>query len=316
LEAAVEILKAVYRKLVKNKKIDRFLRNTYYRLKIILEVIKPHVLIPHVPFGHYYSPCPSMNDIKRKNFSCGIREISGIDLNTDEQMELLNSFDLFYKEIPFNEQKTASMRYYFKNGFYSYSDAVFLYCMIRHLKPKRLIEAGSGFSSSVSLDTNELFMGNKILCTFIEPFPQRLKSLLKGGEKDSVKIYETGLQEISLNIFRELEKDDILFIDSTHVSKCGSDVNYIIHEILPVLSEGVYIHFHDVFYPFEYPKEWFLGGYAWNEQYILRAFLEYNERYKIVLFNTYLQKKYEDELRKRFPLIYKNTGGSIWIKKI
>jgi hypothetical protein len=120
----------------------------------------------------------------------------------------------------------------------------------------------------------------------------------------------------TLNIFRELEKGVILFIDTTHVSKCNSDVNYIIHEIPPVLPEGVYIHFYGIFYPFEYPKEWFLKGCAWNGQYILRAFLEYNERYKIVLFNTYPQNMYEDELKERFPLIYKNTGGSMWIKKI
>jgi len=107
-----------------------------------------------------------------------------------------------------------------------------------------------------------------------------------------------------------------LFIDSTHVAKFNSDVNYVFHKILPALASGVYIHFHDVFYPFEYPREWLLKGWAWNEQYMLRAFLEYNNDFKIVLFNTYLENKYEQDLKNRFPLLYKNTGGSIWVKKL
>jgi hypothetical protein len=85
--------------------------------------------------------------------------------------------------------------------------------------------------------------------------------------------------------------------------------------MLPKLAKGVHIHFHDIFYPFEYPEEWLLGGRAWNEQYILRAFLEYNNKFKIVLFNTYLETIFREDLKKRFPLIFKNTGGSIWIKK-
>jgi hypothetical protein len=188
--------------------------------------------------------------------------------------------------------------------------------MIRHLKPGKIIEAGSGFSSGVILDTNELFMGNAARCSFIEPYPARLKTLLKKDDKEKVSIYEKKLQEMPVEVFSELRENDILFIDSTHVSKFNSDVNYLIHVILPELANGVYIHFHDIFYPFEYPETWLLEGRAWNEQYILRAFLEYNTRFKIVLFNTYLEWKLKDELEERFPLIYKNTGGSIWIKKI
>jgi len=93
-------------------------------------------------------------------------------------------------------------------------------------------------------------------------------------------------------------------------------INYVFHEILPVLASGVHIHFHDVFYPFEYPQEWLLNGRAWNEQYMLWAFLQYNKEFKIVMFNTYLESMYETKIKNRFPLLYKNTGGSIWLKKI
>jgi len=263
----------------------------------------------------YDSPIPSMDEIKRYNFNLPLPKVlPGIDLNVDEQLNLLDSFETFYKELPFTDEKSEGLRYYYKNDCYSYSDAILLYCMIRHLKPHKLIEVGSGFSSSVTLDTNEKFMGNSINCTFIEPYPERLLSLLKSDDKAT--IHKKRLQEIPIEMFKELNENDILFIDSTHVAKFNSDVNYVFHKILPMLAHGVHIHFHDVFYPFEYPQEWLLDGRAWNEQYILRAFLEYNNDFKIVLFNTYLESMYEEKIKSRFPLLYKNTGGSIWIKKI
>jgi hypothetical protein len=95
------------------------------------------------------------------------------------------------------------------------------------------------------------------------------------------------------SIISNLNENDILFIDSTHVSKFNSDVNCIIHNILPALSKGVYIHFHDVMYPFEYPKNWLIEGRAWNEQYILRAFLEFNTNFK--LRSHYRQSEYKKQ---------------------
>ena len=271
---------------------------------------------PFAP-GGYYSPIPSMEEIKKHNFNVPLPEsLTGIDLNGNEQLKLLDSFEPFYRELPFTDEKSNGLRYYYNNGFYSYSDAILLHCMIRHLKPKKLIEAGSGFSSSVTLDTNEKFMGNSINCIFIEPYPERLESLVKNNDKENVTIHKKRLQEVPIEAFKELGENDILFIDSTHVAKFNSDVNYVIHGILPVLAGGVHIHFHDVFYPFEYPKEWLLEGRAWNEQYMLRAFLEYNNNFRIVLFNTYLESMYEARIKSRFPLLYKNTGGSIWLKKM
>jgi len=266
--------------------------------------------------GGFYSPIPSMKEIREFHFDVPLPDsIPGINLNTIEQRNLLNSFEPFYNELPFSDEKTEALRYYYNNGAYCHSDAVFLFCMIRYLQPKKMIEVGSGFSSSLILDTNEKFMGNSIGCIFIEPYPKTLESLLKENDKEKITIHRKRLQDIPLNVFKELGENDILFIDSTHVAKFNSDVNYVFQQILPVLAQGVYIHFHDVFYPFEYPKEWLLEGRAWNEQYMLRAFLQYNKDFKIVLFNTYLESMFEDELKNRFPLLYKNTGGSIWLKK-
>jgi predicted O-methyltransferase YrrM len=258
-----------------------------------------------------------MNDIRKHNFNVPLPEyLPGIALNGDEQLNLLDSFETFYNELPFADEKSNDLRYYYKNDCYCYSDAIFLYCMIRHLKPRKIIEVGAGFSSAVMLDTNEKFMKNSINCTFIEPYPERLESLLKSADNEMVTIYKKNLQEIPLELFEGLHENDILFIDSTHVAKFNSDVNYIIHKILPVLAHGVHIHFHDIFYPFEYPQEWLLQGRAWNEQYILRAFLEFNNEFKIIMFNTYLESMYKTRIINRFPLLYKNTGGSIWLKRM
>lgn len=150
--------------------------------------------------------------------------------------------------------------------------------------------------------------------THIEPYPKVLKEIFK-DKFSTLKLYQKRLQEIDLNLFSTLEANDILFIDSTHVSKINSDVNTIFFEILPRLKEGVYIHFHDIFYPFSYPREWLEDKNSWNESYMLRAFLEFNNAFEIVFFNTCLNYLYKDEFEASLPLSKFNTGGSIWLRK-
>jgi hypothetical protein len=186
--------------------------------------------------------------------------------------------------------------------------------MIRHYKPKRIIEVGSGFSSAVMLDTNECFFGNEINLTFIDPYMDRLNMLLREPNRVTTTLVATDVQEVPLSLFEALETNDILFIDSTHVAKTGSDVNYILFDILPRLNSGVIIHFHDVFYPFEYPEGWVLMGRNWNEDYALRAFLMYNDAFEIKLFSHYLHEHYPDAF-KAMPLCYKNWGGNLWLAK-
>jgi hypothetical protein len=274
----------------------------------------------HFPPGHFYSPIPSLDEIKKdesKIFGSIPRNIPGLELHEAEQLKLLEEFVGYYNEMPFQSHKYEGLRYYYENPAYSYSDAILLHCMIRYLKPKRIIEIGSGFSSCMTLDTNELFFGGSITTTFIEPYPELLKSLIRDKDKDksAIKLIPTRLQDVDLREFESLEANDILFIDSTHVSKINSDVNRIFFDILPRLSSGVYIHIHDIFYPFEYPKDWIYEGRAWNEMYVLRAFLQYNSAFRIVLMNTFMERFHEPFFKEKMPLCLKNTGGSIWIQK-
>jgi predicted O-methyltransferase YrrM len=268
------------------------------------------------PNGHFYSPVISIEDIKQRASSIwkNIDVVPGIELFPDAQKQLVNQLSVYYNELPFKPQQQPGVRYYFENGFYSYTDGIILYSMIRHYKPKRIIEIGSGFSSALMLDTSELFFDDAIKIICIEPYPERLYSLMKKDDAERLTIIEKDAQLIELSVFEELEAGDILFIDSTHVAKTGSDVNYILFEILPLLKKGVFIHFHDVFYPFEYPQEWVFAGFNWNEDYILRSFLMYNEKFVIKLFADYLHKKHSD-CYINMPLTYKNTGGNLWLQK-
>jgi predicted O-methyltransferase YrrM len=272
-----------------------------------------------VPAGHYYSPIPSREQIladAERLATARPREIPGIALREEQQLALLDQLKVFYREQPFPKTKIPGRRYFFENPAYSYSDAICLYGMIRHVQPRRIIEVGSGYSSCVTLDTNELFFANRIACTFIEPFPALLRSLIKPDDLARVEIIASPLQEVDVARFRELDENDILFIDSTHVAKLGSDVNYIFAEILPALRRGVYVHFHDIFYPFEYPAAWLKEGRVWTEAYVLRAFLAFNSAYEIVLYNTFLERLHRSQFEQDMPLCLENEGGSIWLRRI
>ena len=304
--------------------IKNVAKNVPYLKSIVLKAEERDSLMKslYVPPGHFYSPIPSIEEIKKneiKIFDKIHKELEGIDLNTEEQLSLLAKFKIYYEEQPFSikSKKKEGLRYHFDNQFYSYSDAIFLYCMMRYAQPKNIIEIGSGYSSCVILDTNQLFLENTASCTFIEPYPQRLLSLVKSENQNKFSLVKEPLQSVSLDYFKELDSNDILFIDSTHISKTNSDVNYIFFEILPSLKSGVIIHFHDIFYPFEYPKSWVIKeNRAWNEAYILRAFLQYNNAFKIEIFNTYLELLYKEFFIENMPLCLKNTGGSIWLRKL
>ena len=271
-----------------------------------------------MPPGHFYSPIPDLDDIRSRAedvFGTAPPTLPAIDLNDAAQLELLGRFAVYSRDLPFPRTRTAGFRYFFENPHYSFGDAISLYCMIRHLRPARIVEVGSGYSSCVTLDTNARFFDGAIAVTMIEPYPDLLHSLVGPGDLSRCTLLDTTLQNAPREVFSALQANDILFIDSTHVSKTGSDVNRLIFEILPALRSGVYVHFHDVFYPFEYPREWVYEGRAWNENYILRAFLAYNAAFEIVFFMSYLLQRHQEALRSALPLALENPGGNLWLRK-
>jgi predicted O-methyltransferase YrrM len=284
-------------------------------LKKEIAFLKSNFLFPP---GHFYSPIVSTDTIKLKQKSiwdgCKKEGVDGINLNTSEQLRLLANLSGYYTDMPFSDTKQSGLRYYFDNIFYAYTDAIVLYAMMRHFNPRQIIEIGSGFSSSVMLDTNELFLDNRVKLTFIDPYPERLYSVISSSDRQTTTIIKSDVQSISLEEFAKLDSGDFLFIDSSHVVKTGSDVHYILFRILPLLKSGVIVHFHDVFYPFEYPESWVLEGRNWNEDYFLHAFMMYNTTFKILLFSDYIHQVHKEAFA-GMPLCYKNFGGNFWMIK-
>lgn len=271
------------------------------------------------PPGHFYSPVPDITKVRAdaaRIFDRDRRDLPGVDLRESAQLELLEQFVPFYKELPFAPTTSPGLRYHYENDFFSYGDAIFLYSMLRVLRPKRLVEVGSGFSSAVVLDTNERFLGSELDLVFVDPYAERLHTLMNDGDRARARVIERPVQEVPLEVFTSLAAGDILFIDSTHVSKIGSDVNYLFFEVLPRLQKGVYVHVHDVFYPFEYPEQWVYEGRAWNENYMLRAFLQFNGAFETRLFNGLIARFHRDWLETNMPLCLKNTGGSFWMQRV
>lgn len=283
------------------------------------------------PPGHFYSPIPSLEEVKsheRQIFGgADSTSITGINLNEVRQSQLLGEFSSFYNEMAFPEVATEGFRYYFKNEYFSFSDGISLYCMLRHLRPKRVVEIGSGFSSALMLDTNDRFLDRSVRFTFVEPYPERLESLIWDTDRANTNILRHPVQEIPLSVFEELQAGDILFIDSSHVCKTGSDVNFLLFEVLPVLAPGVHVHFHDIFFPFEYPMSWIYEGVAWNEAYMLRAFLQYNSSFEIEFFVSFVMRQMRNQVAAIMPIALKSEkdkisfyedapGGSIWLVKV
>jgi predicted O-methyltransferase YrrM len=275
---------------------------------------------PGWPVGHYYSTIPAAEDVDlvhanmAQTDSC---QLSGIDLNLHGQKELISQLQVYYADQPFAESaEKAINRYFYDNHWFVYADGYFLHAMMRHFRPQSIVEVGSGFSSAMMLDTADLFFEGGTRITFIEPYPdERLTQLLASRTSSvSYQLFRNRLQDVTERPWADLVENDFLFIDSSHVSKCGSDVNRLFFEILPQLAPGVIVHVHDIFSFFEYPKTWTDSGWYWNESYLLRAFLTCNSEFEILLWpNVVLPRN--PELEHLMPLCFKNTGSSFWMRR-
>lgn len=271
------------------------------------------------PKGHYYSPVHSKEETTNYDFVKKKSKISFTKLipnfSDKEMVNLYVKLVKYFGDYNFPELENSKSRFFIKNGAYPITDSLVLFSMIRHFKPKRIIEIGSGMTSALMMDINENYFSNKIELTFIEPYPEFLLSRMRTSDKKKYKVIGERVQEVPLKEFSKLNKGDILFIDSTHVSKFNSDVNYEIFDILPILKKGVLIHFHDVFDGFEYPLSWLNLGWAWNEDYLLRAFFSHNKEYKILLMNDYLSSRHNKLLLSSFEKFPNDNGGSLWVEK-
>lgn len=268
----------------------------------------------HITPVHFYHPIPDTRNLGTNVYD-HVKNIAGINFREEEQLSLVGKFSKYsdeLKSIP-NDFTGNESEFYFNNEFYGQMDSIIYYSIIRDFNPKKIIEVGSGFSTMIASQASLKNEDTTIIS--IEPYPN---SVLTKGLPNLVELIKKPVQDIPLSKFKELNKNDILFIDSSHISQVGSDVNYLFLEVIPELKNGVLIHVHDWFYPFEYPKSWIKERKIfWNEMYLVQAFLIGNSDYDILTSNYYLIKNHFDDLKKSFPFMVNTQGGagSLWLKK-
>jgi predicted O-methyltransferase YrrM len=279
--------------------------------------------------GHYYSPVADVDELReRASVIWAPKQLPGIDLNEAGQKEFLKY--LLENEADFNIpfEKKPPRRYFGESPSYQYVDGIVLYAMMIKYKPKNVIEVGSGSSSGCMLDASEDRELNTSF-TFIEPAPQYCLEKVVGREdyeKHTIDLVNKKVQDVPLDTFATLQQNDILFIDSSHVAKPGSDVNFLLTEVLPRLNKGVIIHFHDIYYPFEYTREYLLElKLLWSEAYSVHNFLLFNNSFKILFFSDYIRNTLneDDSFASEFPGFASSKFWShpvrpknLWIQRI
>lgn len=278
--------------------------NLIYSIKHWLFLFFERYLHLHVTPVHYYSPIPTLHQLDPRIFD-KVYDDTGLKWNVSGQLTYLN--DIFPKYL---SEYTPS-----PNTGLSLVDSFTLYAMIREKKPKVMIEVGSGETTKISLQAIEMNDREGFECRFyaIEPYPH---NYLVNLQRKNFELICKELQSVEIDFLRTA---DLLFIDSSHVSKIGSDVNYEILEIVPQLKKGAVIHWHDIMMPTDYWKDWtYSATKFWNESYLLHAFMLFNEAYEIVWASRYMQLHHGPLLKKHFPYFdpERHRCTSFWIKKV
>ena len=257
----------------------------------------------HIRPIHYYEPIPDFRSITTEQITRR-REFPTIDFYWDDQLALLNDLAAYRDEL-------STLEFNFNNGYFSGFDAAVYYSLIRHLKPQKIIEIGGGYSTQLAGKALAANGSGSLIC--IEPYPERLN-----GAGLTVELIQKCVEEIDVDFFSCLAANDMLFIDSSHAVKFGSDVCYEFLQIMPRLAPGVWVHVHDIFFPHDYPAEWLIERrMALNEQYLLEAFLSFNAQFQVTLANYWLCLDHVNESARLWPnAITENFGGSsLWMKR-
>jgi len=280
--------------------IKNLIKNIRYYIFIFLE----KYFRVHITSVHFYSPIPEISKLNKKSFNMNSNIL--IDLDKDKHI-------FFIKELKKYMHEFTPM----VNPGLSTVDSINLFCMIRHNKPKKIVEIGSGYSTKIilfAISKNETD-GFPCKLTAIEPYP---KKFLIDLNLPNFKLIKEKIQNIDHNLVSDTE---MLFIDSTHVSKFQSDVNTEIFEIIPTLKIGTLIHWHDIMIPGDYPEKWIKhGNKFWNESYLVYAFMLYNDSFEVVWGSRFIQMHYPSLINEYYNDINLNDANeqlsSFWIKRV
>jgi len=277
---------------------------------------------PFVPPGHFYSPIADTDALAAERHRLWPQKpvIAGVDWNDDGHRQILGEvFPRYIKLYDYAEllpDGSDLVDFYTRNGQFSWLDSRALFVLLHAWRPRRVIEVGSGYSSLLIADVNRRWFDSGIHVTCIEPYPRRfLRNRIEGLSR----LIEDKVQHVPIEEFAALEAGDILFVDSSHVAKTGSDVNRIVFDGLPVLAPGVHIHIHDIFLPHDYPQSWALDqNRSWNEQYLVQALLMYTTRFRVEFGCAYAHHTFPELVVKALahPKGHGYGGGSLWLTKI
>lgn len=273
---------------------------------------------------HYYSPVPDLDDLKRRDVWSRRSDLPGVDFRPEAQVAYLLELGVKYgQECAWPaEPANNPSEFYTENMSFGFGCAAAAHCIIRDRKPKRLIEIGSGRSSlvlSAALEFNESDGAQPAEYTVVDPYPSPLLEVVPGTRPT---VIAERVEVIDAGFFEQLERGDILFIDSGHVVRIGGDVNFLVLDVLPRLKPGVVVHFHDIGLPYEYPEVYATNPafrMLWTEAYLLQAFLACNSEFEVLLGMAYLMHDRPEVFRQAFPLFdparHKSVSGSFWIAR-
>jgi hypothetical protein len=261
----------------------------------------------------FLSPIPVVGELDSRVWETP-SDLVGVDMNVElQRRHLLEYFPRFRSEYDAFRMEPSDDpdEFYLDNTYFSGTDALVLHCMIRHYRPQLVIEVGSGFSTKITARALALNGIGEMEC--VEPYPT---NDIRGVFPAVKKVHVTKVEDIDLEVFLGLTDGDVLFIDSSHVSRIGGDVNFLYLEVLPRLAPGVLVHIHDIFLPFEY-KEEFLKEYHlfWNEQYMFHAFMAFNSDFEVLFANSFMSATHPNDMRKVFAKSPWWGGGSFWIRR-
>jgi Methyltransferase domain len=262
----------------------------------------------HILPAHYYATVPNIIELERTvDLWAKPSAMSGLDIDLDEQIDNLRRVCVpFQQEFCGNPYYKHAVNQPFRSGrsrFFGYIEAQVLHAVIRHYKPARLIEIGGGVpsyctSQAISMNRRDTGVNGHITC--IEPDPVHMIKNL--DEKlENFELFARPIQDVPLNYFTQLEANDIVFIDSNHIVRSGSEVNYIVLEILPILPKGVLVHFHDIYLPYDYDRDVLRNFMHPNETALVAAFLACNTRYQILFALSMLHYERRHEMQSVLP---------------
>ena len=265
---------------------------------------------------HYYQPMINPKRDLRYSLRAS-RNLPQIEWNIDEQLSLLSRFNYNDELLKFPVEKAAGVEFFYNNGAFCSGDAEYLYSMVRHLKPAKILEIGSGYSTLIIKSAIEKNRqddhANSCTHICIDPYEKPWLKKIEG-----IDIIKEKVENMGIPFFGQLSKNDILFIDSSHIIRPQGDVLFEYLELLPALNSKVVVHLHDIFTPRDYLDDWVHAHLLWNEQYLLEAFLSYNKEFKIIGALNFLMHNHYIALASKCPILAKQTGrepGSFWMVK-